>query len=134
MIYATGVVNLQCHNIIRVLVYVAILSSGNCYCIELCSVFVKLYINDTSGMTTVQNLDNAFRAAYTTGNPYVVSFLGRRAINVVATEPSMGRTLSESTVNDSVHPGCDSESCPEGDPTLLAVVIGTYVGMCIHVE
>ena len=132
MIYATGVVNSGLNKIYIVLVVIS--SSGNFYCIESCSVFVKLYVNNSDDRATLERIDEAFQAAYTIGNPYVVSFLGRLAINVTATSPSMGRTLADRTVNDSVHPGCDSESCPEGDPTLLAVVIGTYVGTCIHVE
>jgi hypothetical protein len=98
-------------------------------------VFVKLYVRDSVTESTLQSLDDAFRAKYTADNrPYILPFLGRNAINITATSPSMGRTLADRTVNDSVHPGCDSESCPEGDPTLLAVVIGTYVGTCIHVK
>ena len=93
--------------------------------------FVKLYVDGSTNLDTIRDIDSAFRGAYTTNaaSSYVTSFLGRRAINVNATQPSMGPRLVDKTVNDSVHPGCDSESCPEGDPTLLAVVIGTYVGM-----
>ena len=78
----------------------------------------------------------AFRNSLTESvntNPYTVSFQGRTAINVNATNPSVGPSLANRTVNDSVHPGCDRENCPEGDPTLLAVVIGTYVGMWYNI-
>jgi hypothetical protein len=107
-------------------------SSDNCYCIDSCSVFVKLYINGSEDLSNLEELNNAFRTSYTSGNSYITRFLGRNAININATSPSMGPRLEERTVNDSVHPGCDSDSCPEGDPTLLAVVIGTYVGTCIQ--
>ena len=94
---------------------------------------MKLYLRNepaNTAETTYNRLNTAFEGAYRTSNPYVQTFLGRRAINVNSTEPSdNGPILSERTVNDSVLAGCDMESCPEGDPTLLAVVLGTYVGM-----
>ena len=93
--------------------------------------FVKLYLSDggSQDRTSLAALDTAFRAAYVPENPYTSSFQGRTAININATSPDDARlVLANRTVNDSVHPGCDSERCPEGDPTLLAVVIGTYVG------
>ena len=91
---------------------------------------MKLYISgSTDNEATIRALDTAFRNAYTPANDYTVQFLGRTAINVNATRPINGPTLLDKSVNDSVHPGCDSESCPEGDPTLLAIVLGTYVGM-----
>ena len=93
--------------------------------------FVKLYIrNSGDELATIRSLDNAFQAAYIPSNMYTEDFLGRVAINVASAAPP-GRSLDDKTVSDSVHPGCDRENCPEGDPTLLAVVIGTYVGMYI---
>lgn len=97
-----------------------------------CSVFVKIYLNDSDSPDTLRDLDTAFRRAYGESN-YVVPFLDRRAINVIARNVSSGRSYAERTVNDSVHPGCDINSCPEGDPTLLAIVLGTYVGMWLLV-
>ena len=91
---------------------------------------MKLYLRDSTSRDTLQDLDDAFRSVYTPSNAYTVTFLDRTAININATNPSMGQTLADRTVNDSVHPGCNDDNCPEGDPTLLAIVIGTYVGTC----
>ena len=93
--------------------------------------FVKLYYGDSTTRSTIETIDDAFRATFNQGT-YTRQFLDRTAIDITATIPSMGRTLNNKTVNDSVHPGCDIVNCPEGDPTLLPIILGTYVGMCLN--
>ena len=93
--------------------------------------FVKLYFDTSMELSTINDANTAFRTAFDRGT-YTRQFLDRTAIDITATIPSMGRTLDNRTVNDSVHPGCDIVSCPEGDPTLLPIVLGTYVGTCLN--
>ena len=96
-------------------------------------VFVKLYIDGSQNdnLVYLRNLDTTFRAEYLrTDSPYITTFLDQPAINVNATGPMVGTNLTSRTVNDSVHPDCTD--CPDGDPTLLAVVVGTYVGMYMY--
>lgn len=95
-----------------------------------CRVFLKLYIRNEDNIDRLQLYNMNFRSAYyASPSPYISTFLGRRALNILSREPSDGRpVLSGRTVNDSVHPGCDSVMCPEGDPTVLAIVLGTYYG------
>jgi len=92
------------------------------------SVFVKLYLRGMDDMNALRTLDMQFRSGFNDANSYTFMFRDRLAIDVSSVNPSSGPILSNRTVNDSVHPGCDIDSCPEGDPTLLAVVLGTYVG------
>lgn len=92
------------------------------------SVFVKLYLRNNNDLSTLQRLNDAFRGNYSRPSTYTVSYLGQTALNIIATEPPGTVVLSNAQVKDNVHPGCDLENCPEGDPTLLAVVVGTYVG------
>ena len=91
---------------------------------------MKLYIRGSDDVDLLQQYNMNFRNSFLNPTtPYVERFLGRRALNINSREPTDGRpVLSGRTVNDSVHPGCDMDSCPEGDPTLLAVVLGTYWG------
>ena len=94
-------------------------------------VFIKLYVSSTpDDLDSVMALETAFASSFNGGNAYVDTFLNQLAINVASTNPGVGPNLNNRTVNDSVHPGCNPQSCPEGDPTLLAIVIGTYYGMC----
>ena len=94
----------------------------------MCRVFVKLYLRNNNALTRLQSLNTAFRTSYTPSNAYTATYLTQTALNITATEPPGTVVLSNAKVEDNVHPGCDMENCPEGDPTLLAVVVGTYVG------
>ena len=115
-IYAIHYVLVHCNNMINSFAFIH-------------RVFVKLYISGSDSVGYLQRLDEAFRGVYSSGSSYIAPFLGQSAINVSAVAPN-GTNLLSRTVNDSVHPDCTD--CPDGDPTLLAVVVGTYVGMYMY--
>ena len=92
---------------------------------------MKLYLRGTPDEARYDSIDRAFRSQYIASNAYTAMFRGQVALNVSTVTPSGdGPVLNNRTVFDSVLAGCDEDACPDGDPTLLAVVLGTYVGMC----